>query len=281
VRRKAGKARPLYTRDTFALRWQKELGVIGPRCQLMSAAAEIGNLDGIEGEGLKKAMELAYAKMEQEPSLFDIFSQQFDPWRSYSRTWWQKSMRIGMSEWWLRDRDIGRHINDFGQQFSIRDMFTKLLSFSVPCTETLESIKAFADGAMVEEFMAGTGYWAYLLNKEMGVEVDASDFNNSVYDVSKSPTFYPLAVKDTRTARPNPNSVVMLSWVPYESEEADPLLERMASNQKLILIGESEGGCTAADSTFAILNEKFTRLDYVPIVQFNGLHDRMEFYLKA
>ena len=70
-----------------------------------------------------------------------------------------------------------------------------------------------------------------------------------------------------------------MSWIPYGSDVANDLLNKMAIGNKLVLIGELKGGCCACNSFFDILKHCFT-IKENKIPQFFGTHDVMLFCIK-
>lgn len=190
----------------------------------------------------------------------ETFFSKFNPTRSYSKQWWKNNLE-----------DAG-HL--------VRLVFVKNLSFSIPATESLNAIADFVGNQNVYEYMAGSGYWAYLLQKELQVSITATDKHNTQYPVSQVPTFIPIKRKLVHKSTPPKTDAIMISWIPYEKKIANSLLKKMTSGQKLILIGEWRGGCCAHDSTFDILQEQFKDVGDYSLAKFSGLNDAMFFFLK-
>ena len=189
--------------------------------------------------------------------------------------------------------DLFRKIKSFDQfgtmQFSFRHIFNSLFSYSIPTMEALHRIKELVGDRVVKEYMAGTGYWAHLMQK-VGIQVIATDMRS---ETIKSQTgehasdygmihknYIPMEEEDIANATADPNQVIMLSWVPYASSIANNLLKTMSSGQMLILIGESSGGCTGDDEMFDILGEHFNEIEEIDIPQFYGIHDAVFIYQK-
>jgi hypothetical protein len=231
------------------------------------------NLDDL----LKPDEELYREFMKHKAGSLQKFVESFDPSRSFPISFY-RSMGLCLDREYWREGVSGAL--DFMDSHAIRGVFTDTLSFSIPATETLKEISIFADGDVIEEHFAGTGYWAYLLEKEFNQKVLAHDLNCDHYAVSNTKSFVPIITRNVTRAKPKANSTVMMSWIPYESAEADKFLRKMNKGQKLIHISEGEGGCCAADSTFKILDNEFECVKTSDMVVFHGLHDRMDFLRK-
>jgi len=170
--------------------------------------------------------------------------------------------------------------------FYIRKVFIELFSFSIPSKESLEEIKEFVGNQVVSEYMSGTGYWAYLMNKA-GIKTIPSDIpmgiggvDTDVYPLSKARNFMNLEIQDVMSVEVDPNRVIMMSWIPLGSNIGDNILGQMVAGQKLILVGEEKGGCTGTRSTFCMIDEYFDKIRDISIPRFVGLNDRISLYIR-
>lgn len=77
----------------------------------------------------------------------------------------------------------------------------------------------------------------------------------------------------------NEGRVLFLSWPPYDDEMGFKCLSAYQGDT-LILIGEPEGGCTGDDQMFKLLNDEWEHLDTGPLVQWWGIHDYIELYVR-
>lgn len=171
--------------------------------------------------------------------------------------------------------------NDVGD-FYFREIFTKVFSYSIPTLEALTKIKKFVGNKTISEFMSGTGYWSFLL-QQIGCKIIPSDIvvKKTKYRMDGEKNFIKLKRINIGTIkRLTKNNAIMLSWIPYMSYIANNILNLMHSEQKLILIGEEQGGCCANDNFFEILDKEFNLIEVVNIPQFEGINDYIKFYEK-
>lgn len=174
----------------------------------------------------------------------------------------------------------------------MRDRLTREFSWAIPDPLSLAFIAEHARGRVVE-IGAGTGYWAHLLTT-MGMQVQAYD----AHPVGQVRNHYHDPAPDRRWAgelgrawfgvqqgRPWhasrwPHHTLMLSWPPYTSLMADSAL-RHYRGDRLIYIGEGEGGCTADDAFHARLARDWSLLAEHRPLQWSGIHDWILVYERA
>lgn len=124
-----------------------------------------------------------------------------------------------------------------------RRKLTKLV-WAVPSKKVVEAITIFATGTRILEIGAGSGVWACLLASE-GATVIATDIKK------KKHTFHPieeLAAVAAVEAHPECDTL-FLCWPEYTKFYAVEAL-RAFQGDKMVYIGESEGGCCADDAFF-------------------------------
>jgi hypothetical protein len=204
------------------------------------------------------------------PEHFVDAVEKFDPTRSYTTHWWQENFQL--------TNGYNAIVGSFMGSHAFREVFTDVLSFSIPTTEALASIAKFTNGMSIVEYLAGTGYWSWLLQNEFNVKVICTDKTNERFTVSQYKTFLPVLRK--RIGKPIADTVSFISWVPYTSSIALPFLQKMSPDSKLVWIGEGYGGCCADDKTYEYLDSSFECVESVPLVQFPGLHDNLYLYRK-
>ncbi|HSZ58505.1 MAG TPA: hypothetical protein VK797_22755 [Tepidisphaeraceae bacterium] len=245
-------ARQVWTMAQAVAAWQAHFPAIRQRAAVMGQISR--NIDQSLGSQWREVD-------------VEAFLAEFDPSRSYSRKWWEQ--KLG-SAGFAREIEIDHYM-------IVREAFAHTFSFTIPSTEALNAIRSFIGDAPVIEYFAGRGYWAYLLNREFGVQITATDRNQvqgeHSFDCSGGGSFMPVDPLDIGGARLPNGFVAMIAWIPYLSTAADRFLKRMQPGEKLILIGEW-GGCCAADSTFDILEKHFEQVSEFAVPQFYGLHDR-------
>ncbi len=77
-----------------------------------------------------------------------------------------------------------------------------------------------------------------------------------------------------------PSVGLLTSW-PYMDSMAHDAAALLGIGQKLAYIGEGEGGCTANDDFFDLVDNQFEVVEEVPVHQFWGLHDRMTIFRRT
>lgn len=134
----------------------------------------------------------------------------------------------------------------------------------------------------IVEIGAGAGYWAWLLRKR-GVDVVAydaepprrgSEINNWHKD---TPTWTVVDRGGAGSAANHADRTLLLCWPPYDDPMAADALKAFAG-RRVVFVGESEGGCTANDEFFELLDRDFDCAADVEIPQFDGMHDRLSLW---
>jgi hypothetical protein len=127
--------------------------------------------------------------------------------------------------------------------------------------------------------MAGTGYWAYLLG-QLGVPVRAFDLNPPQQDSDynhwhpNTGTYVSVrkAAAEEAAELGRPGDTLFMSWPPYNDLAGYKALMAFGGN-RLIYIGEGNGGCNAEEGFFKVLEDEWTLVTHHPVVQYDGLHD--------
>ena len=74
---------------------------------------------------------------------------------------------------------------------------------------------------------------------------------------------------------------VFMAWPPYNTSMAYDVVQKMKSGQKLIYIGEGDGGCTGDDNFFNSLYDDFESLDHdINIKRWVGIYDYVKIFIK-
>lgn len=240
-----------------------------------------GSVDEIRKEWLRNwdaNHEVALRRVvgERRAYKLDEFREKFDPTELYPVQWWEE---FGFGDSLSDSIFSGRLLQDTMLSWGIREPFIDMLSFSVPARETLEKVAGIIGNGRCIEYMAGSGYWAWLLNKHFGTDVTCVDNHSGHWKVTKGKSFMPIVNGDTRSIKPPEEVTVMMAWIPMDSSAAVPLLKQLHRGQKFIYIGEP-GGCTDSDNTQAFLDKYFEHLDTIPMPQFYGIHDVCCYYEK-
>jgi hypothetical protein len=169
--------------------------------------------------------------------------------------------------------------NPYFGDFHRRDFFTTEYGWSVPSKEAIEEIKKFVGGDKVVEVGSGHGLWAKLM-QDAGIEINATDYfgGRGAYLVKKEPfTNVEDLTHDRAISKYGDYNVLMMSWPPLGSPMANETLNRFNGN-KLIFIGEDQGGCTADDDFYSNLCENWKSVGSINIPQWYSVHDVLSFW---
>lgn len=169
-------------------------------------------------------------------------------------------------------------IDDICDEYDRREKFRTRYGYANPTEEAIREIISFANGDSIVEVGAGRGFWAYLIC-EMGGKIRATDYatvrTNRYAPCKGGETWVEIEFgKAEYIAKHATENVLMTIWPPYiESMASDAL--KAFKGDKLVYVGESEGGCTADDAFFLELRENWCRVNCVGIPQWDGLHDEL------
>lgn len=137
-------------------------------------------------------------------------------------------------------------------------------------------------GKRVIDPLAGTGYWAWLLQQQ-GLDVAASDLNpaddgGSIYHRAGR-VFTPVTRADAVDAVTvlGDDRTLLLSWPPYD----DPIGRRILDayrGERVVYIGEGAYGCCGDDAMWSELESGWHQVAEHKPVQWWGLHDWVTVY---
>lgn len=164
-----------------------------------------------------------------------------------------------------------------------RDRFDLCSRFAwtVTSPDTVEFVAKHL-GSVAVDPMAGSGYWAYLL-QQLGVNVAAYDKHpagvGSPNKYHKDSSWIPVTAMDAACAvgRSAPQRSLLLSWPPYDDSTGADVLTRFTGS-RLVYIGEGEGGCCGDDRMFKLLDDMWLRVAEHDPVQWCGMHDWVTVY---
>lgn len=177
-----------------------------------------------------------------------------------------------------------------------REGLVRKYSWSIPNPAAVSFVYEHARGGLVE-IGAGTGYWAWQLSQR-GLSVVAYDkhppdqerngYHNIVtdgrgYRTSEQgewkarPTFHPVIKAEHEIAAAHPDRTLFLCWPPYDGPMAADALAAYTGN-RVIYIGEGDGGCTADDRFHKMLEVDWTEVEVTRPVQWWGIHDLIFVY---
>ena len=155
-----------------------------------------------------------------------------------------------------------------------RKKLRKKFAFAIPTNHALRSILDV--GNEIVEIGAGSGYWAYLLDRE-GATVRAYD-NGSWSSFFNGDRWFDVKRGGPGMLRHYPNAVALIVWPPYDEPMAFEVAKRIRVGNYLVYVGEGRGGCTGDDAFFNLLESDFERIGGTAIPQWWGLHDHLDIY---
>ncbi len=192
------------------------------------------------------------------------------------------------------DRDIP--IAEQAEVWRVRETAVKRWSWTVTDPASVQFVYEHVNGDLPEAMsdvvgksvldpMAGTGYWAYLLG-QLGVDCLAYDeyppqeslTNNHWHPRAEQfVTVLPGDAVSVTTVRGTKDRTLLLAWPPYSDSIGYLTLDAFRGD-RLIYIGELEGGCCADDKFFAELDQNWKQVDWHRPVQYFGIHDVISVY---
>mgnify|MGYP006279308015 CR=1 FL=1 len=134
------------------------------------------------------------------------------------------------------------------------------------------------------EIGAGSGLWSRLLSNA-GINIIATDLiqdNRSNYgnNYRWKGQFFDVQDKEAIESIKEfggSSNVLMMVWPPYQSNMASNALRSFSGN-KIVFVGECEGGCTANDEFFEELNAHWNLEEIVDIPRWYGIYDNLYLY---
>jgi hypothetical protein len=177
----------------------------------------------------------------------------------------------------------------FMDSFYIRELYLEH-AFVAYTDEMLTALKKFCDSKQmktVHELCCGTGWFSHWM-KKYGIPLKKATDNKTWSHYKNRNNFMSHVIKRdaVQFTRNNKSAdMFILSW-PYMDSTAARIWKAMKPGQYLLYIGEREGGCTANSEFFnltrdcQIIDDEFFNAIENAFVQFEGLHDRPELYLK-
>lgn len=177
-----------------------------------------------------------------------------------------------------------------------RDELVRKYSWAITAPESVRFVAEHARGGLVE-IGAGNGYWAACL-KHLGVvtvpydkDPPAAGFNwyhspmirggwGRVPQRVATHEWYPVRRGRPWHASRWPHRTLFLCWPPYKTLMAASALRHYRGN-RLIYIGEYDGGCNAGSTFFRRLEAEWDEVAHHRPVQWSGLHDWITVYERA
>jgi hypothetical protein len=193
-------------------------------------------------------------------------------------------------ERWSEESTLWLRHNLYGPRRPTREDLTVEYAWAITSPEALEFVACYSGGRLVE-IGAGTGYWAWCLT-QMGVDViaydkDPPDKKKNWYHARwreddekidpRRPVYHWVRHGQVSAVMGHADRTLLLCWPPH----ADPFAERALSlydGDRLIFIGEGDGGCTGTREFFAALESKWEEVAQHDMVVWDGIHDTVTVY---
>lgn len=167
----------------------------------------------------------------------------------------------------------------YHQIFLARRRLVGEFAFSVPTAAAVRAVVRFAPRLV--DFGAGTGYWARVL-AEAGADVVALDCTEqeNEYLGQQIGRWYPVQRGDVQDLVAHRDRALFLAWPPYQDDMAVQALRTWGGN-RLVYVGEGDGGCCATDDFFTLLATTCVVASRHPLPQWPGIHDALWLYERA
>lgn len=168
-----------------------------------------------------------------------------------------------------------------GGPFVDRSDYVGRYAWTITDPATVAFVAEHANGRLLDP-LAGTGYWGWLL-AQYGADVlsfDALPPAAGENHWHKSGAEHvPVQRGDgaEMAAAHGANRALLLSWPPYDSPDGADVL-RAYTGDRVIYIGEGDGGCTGDDRFHEMLRKEWTEVAGHRPVQFMGIHDYVTVY---
>lgn len=205
--------------------------------------------------------------------ILGVFLDEFDVSRVYPEQWWID--KLGCRNEVRSSVPIDMMMSMMRQQ--LQNLFSEFLCYTIPTTEAFNQIKQFVGNSELHEHMAGSGYWAYLLQQH-GVKVKAFSKPDGIYNVARAKKFTYIEYGDVTRARLPCDVALMLSWVPHGSNAPLPLLEKMRTGQKMVYIGD--WGCCGDYQLHDYIELRFREVGEYNPPRLMEIKDHVGFYEK-
>jgi len=162
---------------------------------------------------------------------------------------------------------------------SHRERLKEKYSYAIP---NAEAIKVICHHSPIMEIGSGTGYWSNLISQEGGeiIAIEHAEESKGYFKPENIGKHHPVKIiekhNDEILSVPD-LFTLFICWPPYDTSMAYKYLKAYKGNT-FIYIGESRGGCTANESFFNLLDQKWCLERTVSIPQFPSIHDYLAVY---
>lgn len=169
-----------------------------------------------------------------------------------------------------------------------REMFRRNYAYAVPTVGAVRKIRNFFGDRHVVEVGAGRGLWGHLLRRE-GLDIDVTERDvrskngyQCIRGLARKP-FTKLRYVSAKQAMRRKAGGLFLVWPPYgytsmhKKREDSPSFDALCrfKGDKVVYIGEPEGGCTGCKEFHTLLDKEFYLMGSYGIPTWSGLHDKV------
>lgn len=163
----------------------------------------------------------------------------------------------------------------------LRTRYTQMFCFPIISKEFIKEFTEKFKGKRILEVMSGNGYLAKQLDRA-GFEIIATDNKDWAFDPfamygTWKAEYYNILKFDARHAIKlfkDDIDIVLMSWPPYAETIGAEVADLCRKFKKdLIIIGESQGGCTGDDQLFDIIDDYEQEFPIPSFRNFYGIHD--------
>lgn len=201
---------------------------------------------------------------------------QIDDWFLSMTHWINGGESVSFKKFPWSDDHLKISLEQRFHLFKIRESFISHFGYALPNAEFIDEV---AQMGKILEVGAGTGYLSQLIYQK-GVEVIATDPGETLYLFESKRWFEVLEMDANKAIEKNPDHTVLMAWPCLNENWANEALLRMKNRQKIIFIGEEEGGCTANSSFFQTLEYEFEKIRALPWKSFPMMNDKASVYIK-
>ena len=165
------------------------------------------------------------------------------------------------------------NIRYFADRFALCGTY----SWSICSPGDIAWIKGILGGRGIVEPGAGTGYWAWQM-EQAGIDVVAYE-PAEVTDNKFAHREWTTLLRDDHAApKHHPDRALFLCWPSYAEPWAAQALS-CYSGDMLIYAGEPEGGCTADDDFYRLLDAEWEEIELAPAhISYWGIHCYLTVY---
>lgn len=166
--------------------------------------------------------------------------------------------------------------------YASRGELVKEFAWAIPTMDCLKFLRHFGP---FFEAGAGTGYWAYEMQK-LGIDIiptDVDPIKKSGY-IMKQDNWVNVEALDAVAAvqKYSSNRTLFMCWPSYDGKWSGEALFEYTCLSKtgkyFVYVGESHGGCTGDEMFHEILHEEWVEKHVIEIPQWCGINDCMKIY---